>query len=437
MRRHLPLVGAAANGLAPCADGQGAQLAARLVEAGLALGFARVGFAGVERFDQDAARLTEWLREGLHGEMAFMVQAERASPRALFDGAKTLIVVALACDEPPTSSSGGAGPAGPDGLIARYARGPDYHTTLRSMLARFGETLATLSGRSVLARACTDTAPLLERAAAARAGLGFVGKNALTIVPGLGSHVLLGELLVDLPLPVAATAATPRCGRCRACLDACPTGAFLGERVLDARRCISYLTIEFDGPIPRELRRAVGSRVFGCDVCQDVCPFNARSPRDVSASASKPPVLPAEAAPSPRRGGSVERGKGGPVSRAQRGPGPSVPLVELLHLTSAGYRRLVRGTALRRANRAKLARNAAVALGNAGDLAAVPELARALATHPSMLVRGHAAWALGELGGDAARAALEQARGLDDAGLRAEVAEALAVLDGQADRARR
>jgi epoxyqueuosine reductase len=239
----------------------------------------------------------------------------------------------------------------------------------------------------VATRICVDTAPILEHATAAAAGIGFNGKSTLTIVPGLGTWVVLGELIVGIELepsePVPAG-----CGSCRACLDACPTGAFVGADVLDARRCISYLTIENQGPIPVELREKIGSRIFGCDVCQEVCPFNA--------SATPKPRSPA-----------LE-------------PRPELELVDLvglLEMSSAGHRKLVKRSALRRANRATLARNAAVALGNSRDPRASLPLERALSSHPSALVRSHAAWALGELGdvrSGSARGALDRAATSDD-----------------------
>jgi epoxyqueuosine reductase len=219
----------------------------------------------------------------------------------------------------------------------------------------------------------------LEREAARRAGVGFIAKSTMSIVPGIGTQVLLGELLIDLEL-APDMPIEPRCGSCTACLTACPTGAFVDAYVLDARRCISYLTIELKGPIPRALRPLVGNHVFGCDICQAVCPFNA-SPRDKPAD----PEL------------------------AARPDFDHVSLVDLLELTSSAYRRLVRDSALRRVTRHQLARNAAVALGNSGDASVVPHLVRVLESTRRPLVRVHAAWALGRLGGEPARRALERA----------------------------
>jgi epoxyqueuosine reductase len=359
-----------------------ARLAGLVTSAALELGFARVGFTPVERFARAEARLEQWLARGYHGEMAYLAGGGRGDPAALLAEAKTLIVVALAHPRPATPLRKGA--AGPvlTGAIAGYARGADYHWVMKRKLAELSERCASFAGRPVLARPAVDSAPLLEHEAAARSGVGFTAKSTLTLAPGLGTYFLLGELLIDVDIAPSDPLA-PGCGSCRACLDACPTGAFVAPYVLDARRCISYLTIELRGTIPRELRASIGTRAFGCDECQAVCPYNAGQER-----ASAP-----ELQPTP--------------------DGGLVDLVEWLELGSAAYRRLVKGRALARASRQRLARNAAVALGNSGDRRAIEPLARALSTHPSPLVREHAAWALGRLGGEAAAAALEHARDTD------------------------
>jgi epoxyqueuosine reductase len=263
------------------------------------------------------------------------------------------------------------------GRIARYARGEDYHLVLRDRLVALADRISAELGRPVVSRPCVDTAPVLEREWAERGGLGFVAKNTMVIAPGLGSYVVLGELLLDVELPTTAPAepTKPRCGSCRSCLDACPTQAFANAYVLDARKCISYLTIEHAGVIPRELRRAIGTWIFGCDVCQEVCPFNAGTgePED--------PQL---------RPRSVDH---------------ALPdLVALAYINTNQMRQFVRRTALRRTPRASLLRNVAVALGNTGDPAAIPALVHLLA-NPHPLVRLHAAWALGELGAAAELAA--------------------------------
>src|SRR5262245_2370601 len=327
---------------------------------GRALGFARIAVVPIEA-PRRHALYTRWLGEGRAGEMTYLAApahiGPRADLRALLATARSLIVVALAYDR--------ADPVPPAALlrgrIARYARGEDYHLVMRDRLVALADRLALELGGAVASRPGVDSAPVLEREWAERGGLGFVAKNTMLIAPGLGSYVVLGELLVDAELPATAPDAPPRprCGSCRSCLDACPTGAFVDAYVLDARRCISYLTIEHRGPIPHELRPAIGTWVFGCDVCQEVCPFNAGAGE------------PAEPALAPRDSAHA--------------------LPDLVALAGKGtnqLRQFVKRTALRRISREMLLRNVAVALGNTHDPAAVPAL-RALLEHRSPLVREH------------------------------------------------
>jgi epoxyqueuosine reductase len=373
-------------------------LSAAVVGVARELGFHAVGIAPVEPARRFRA-FEEWLARGMHGDMAYLAdpvqKVARADVRMLLAGARSVVVVALAHE------AGVVPVERLRGQVARYARNRDYHSIIKARLRELADRLSRLVGRPVASRPCVDTAPVLERELAERAGLGFVGKNTLLIAPGLGSYLLLGEVILDVELEPTAAEAPPRsrCGACTACLDACPTGAFVGPHVLDARRCISYLTIEHRGPIPRELRPALGTRIFGCDVCQEVCPFNAAAP--------------ARTAPDP--GLAL-------VTRAAERSAPD--LVRTLGLGAAQMRQLVRGTPLRRAGREGLLRNVCVALGNAGDPAAVPALARALSADRSPLVRGHAAWALGRLG---ARALLAAARDRDPY-VAGEIAAALTEL---------
>lgn len=381
-------------------------LESRVLRAALAEGFVRAGIATVERSEQAAERLDSWLGAGRHGEMQYMAgPLDRASPTGLFDSAQSVLVVALPYgDTPPVKlRKSAAGPAvepALTGRVARYAQGEDYHRVLKLKLERLGLAIDALVGRPVARRACVDSAPLLERDFAVRAGLGFAAKSTLTIAPGVGSFFLLGELLLELELAPSQATPTSGCGSCTRCLTACPTAAFVGPYELDARRCISYLTIELKGSVPTELRPLIGQHVFGCDVCQDVCPWN----HSRRAPAADPELGRHDALVAP-------------------------PLEELLFLTSSGYRRLVRGTALSRVSRARLARNAAVALGNSHDPAAEAPLERALATHSSELVRAHAAWALAALGLPLLRglAALQHAAAHDPSPeVRAEAEKALA-----------
>lgn len=354
-----------------------------------ALGCLALGVTSAEPLPAAREAWQAWLAAGHHGGMAYLEQPDRADPRSLLPQAKSAIVVAIGY--PPSRELVALrrpSEPRPRGRIAGYAQAVDYHSLLWRKLGDLGQHLTDLLGQSVVGRPCVDTAPLLERALAARAGVGFQGKSTLTLIPGVGTTVFLGTLLTDADLPPSIPL-QPRCGECTACLDICPTGAFVGPYVLDARRCIAYLTIEHRGVIPRELRRGIGTRVFGCDACQEVCPFNGDKPRPWAPELSHPAGL-------------------------------SVDLIELLELRSSGYRRLVKGRALRRVSRPMLQRNAAVALGNSGAAAAVDPLVRCLRENPNALVRLHAAWALGELGGDAARRALEGAHDSDEA---AEVRE--------------
>jgi epoxyqueuosine reductase len=373
------------------------ELSAAVLGAARRLGFHAVGIAPAlpaRRFHL----FEQWLARDMHGDMAYLAdpahRLTRADVRMLLAGARSVVVVALAYE------AGVVPVARLRGQVARYARARDYHSIIKARLRALADQVSELCGRPVASRPCVDTAPVLERELAERAGLGFVGKNTLLIAPGLGSYLLLGELVLDVELaPTGDDEPHVRCGSCRACLDACPTGAFVAPHVLDARRCISYLTIEHRGPIPRELRPALGTRVFGCDVCQEVCPFNAAAP--------------ARTAPDP--GLAL-------TTRTQERSAPD--LIRTLGLGAAQMRQLVRGTPLRRAGRDGLLRNVCVALGNAGDPAAIPALARALAGDRSPLVRAHAAWALGRLG---ARAELAAARD-DDPAVAEEIRAALAEL---------
>jgi epoxyqueuosine reductase len=332
------------------------------------LGFHRAAVLPIEA-PRRHALYESWLADGHAGGMAYLASPAHRVPRGdlreLLATAQSLVVVALAYDrDSPIPASALTG------KIARYARGEDYHLVMRDRLVALADRIAKELGHAVATRPCVDTAPILEREWAERGGLGFVAKNTMLIAPGLGSYVVLGELLVDAELaPTAPTEpAKPRCGSCRACLDACPTHAFVDAYVLDARRCISYLTIEHHGTIPRELRRAIGTWIFGCDICQEVCPFNAGT--------GEPPD---------------------PQLRP-RSQDHAVPeLVAMAQLNTNQLRRFVRRTALRRTPRPVLRRNIAIALGNTGSAEAIPALTAMLGdAHP--IVRAHAVWALAELG---------------------------------------
>jgi epoxyqueuosine reductase len=332
-----------------------------------ALGFDAVGIAPAEP-PPHADFLREWLGRGYAGEMGWLERRteERVDPRRVLPGARSLVVVAVVYDpERPASEDPGTG------RIARYAGGDDYHDVLGKRLRSLEEALVALAPGAATRR-YVDTGPVLERPHAARAGLGWIGKNTLLIHPGLGSYLFLGVVLTDLAL--AADAPEPdHCGSCRACLDACPTDAFPAPYVLDASRCLSYTTIELRGPIPEGLRAGQGDWIFGCDVCQEVCPWNTRRRRHVP-----------------------EDDRGLRAALAPRPAWQDPPLREVLALDPAAFAERARGTALRRTKWRGLLRNALVAAGNSGDRSLAPALERHAAGDDPLLAE-HARWALARL----------------------------------------
>lgn len=359
----------------PEAQAEPEALGERVKSLALALGFDRAGIARLDAPLPRAETLHDWLARGRHGEMAWLARdpENRIDPRRRFPWARTALVVSLIYDlrpeAPPRDPSG----APPTARIARYAGGPDYHDVLLPPLRALGDALEPLAGRAVRSRAYVDTGPLLERALGAQAGLGWIGRNTLLIDPELGSYSFLGVLLTDLEL--ASDAPEPdHCGTCRACLDACPTSAFPAPYVLDASRCLSYTTIELRGAIPEPLRAGQGDWIFGCDVCQDVCPWNTRARRAVP----------------PDRAGLR-------AALARRPEWVRPALAWLLSLDEDAWRAATRRTALRRAKHRGLLRNALVAAGNAGDPSLAPLVTRH-ADSADPVIAEHARWALERLG---------------------------------------
>jgi epoxyqueuosine reductase len=345
-------------------------LGERLKEIALALGFDRAGIARLGPTSHSEFFRT-WVARGHHGEMAWLARRieERVDPRQLFEGACSALVVGLVYDR-----EGAAADAISDARVARYAGGADYHELLVERLRNVGAALEALVEAPVRWRAWVDTGPVLERVLAAEAGLGWIGRNTCLIDPELGSFLFLGVLVTDLALPPDARI-EDHCGSCRACLDACPTDAFPTPYVLDATRCLSYTTIELRSAIPEALRAPQGAWVFGCDVCQDVCPWNTRSRRAVP----------------PDRGGLR-------AALAPRAEWQRPALAWLLSLDEDAWRTATRHTALRRAKHRALLRNAIVAAGNAGDASLRAPLERFAAGDDDLLA-AHARWALDRIAG--------------------------------------
>jgi epoxyqueuosine reductase len=321
------------------------------------LGFDLAGITTLGAPDS-APEFDAWLAHGYHGEMQYLERGAdlRHDARRPEPGMRSAIVVAM--------NYGGKQPAGP---IARYARGDDYHAVMHERLDELGRWFVAASGGTARTRSYVDTGPVLERDLARRAGLGWFGKNTNLINPKLGSFFFIGELFTDAELEPDAPFEADRCGSCTRCLDACPTQAFTAPRSLDATRCIAYLTIELKGEVPEEFRPAIGELLYGCDICQDVCPWNVRFSRDATEPALQP--------------------------RADR---VNPDAAELLALTDAEWRARFGKSAMIRAKRRGLARNAAVALGNRRDPSTIPALQAAAQSDPEAIVRAHARWALAQ-----------------------------------------
>ncbi len=339
-------------------------LAQRIKQWGRELGFGAVGISDTELGEAER-HLQAWLAKGYHGEMDYMQRhgRKRTRPAELVPG--TLRIVSVRMDYRPPEPDPAALLEDPTAaFISRYALGRDYHKVLRARLKRLAQRIAAEVGEFGY-RVFTDSAPVMEKAIAQKAGLGWIGKHSNLLARDAGSWFFLGELYTDLPLPVD-TPVSDHCGQCTACIDVCPTGAIVAPYEVDARRCISYLTIELHGPIPEPLRPLMGNRIYGCDDCQLCCPWN-RFANDTA----EPDFL-------PRHGLD------------------SATLRELFAWDEATFLKKTEGSAIRRIGHERWLRNIAVALGNSGDPAA-REALLARRDHPSPLVREHVAWALARL----------------------------------------
>jgi epoxyqueuosine reductase len=329
------------------------------------LGFELVGIAPASPAD-GFDRLQTWLDQGFAGEMDYMKRHSEARrhPAAVLPNVRSVIMVGMNYFDGPGDTNDSIAVPG-RGRVARYARGPDYHdllrTRLQELLQHIQEIVPAAQGRPV-----ADTAPLLERDFARRAGLGWLGKNTMLINTRLGSYFFLGALLLNIELRTDPPHVSSHCGSCTACLDACPTQAFAAPGQLDSRRCISYLTIELKRPIPEPFRHALDGWVFGCDICQEVCPWNRKAPE------TSEPAL---------RLASDLR---------------SLDLVELLLMSEADFRRRFRRTALMRAKRRGLLRNAAIILGSRRDRSALSALAHAAADQDPIICEA-ASWAIAQI----------------------------------------
>ena len=332
------------------------ELKAHLVFIARQIGFDSCRIAGCDT-PSHATEFRQWLRDGAHGEMNYMQRGEekRCDPQKVLPGAKSIIVLAL------NYFQGGAATA-KTGRIARYAWGDDYHEVIEAKLDKVDRFLRDFGGEQ---KCYVDTGPILERDHAAQAGIGWHGKNTMLIDERLGTWFFLGEILTTLELP-ADQSVRDRCGTCERCIKACPTGAITAPHRLDARRCISYLTIELKGSIPLELRPLIGDRIFGCDDCLDVCPWNrfAQVSHETAFSARKSTT--------------------------------GMPLREYLELTDAQFHTLFKNSPIKRIKRRGLLRNVCVALGNTGDASDLPALERA-AAEPEPLIAEPAGWAIGQI----------------------------------------
>jgi len=340
-----------------------ARIASKIKQLGYAQGFQKTAIASID-LGEDEAHLERWLSLGRHGEMSYMQRHGRKRSRPAELVAGTVSVISARMDYWPTDATppeeilGNPG----KGYVARYALGRDYHKTLRGRLAKLADAVAELAGDFGY-RVFVDSGPVLEKALARNGGLGWIGKHTNLLDRHAGSWFLLGEILTDLPLPPDAPVAA-HCGSCRACIDACPTGAIVGPYELDARRCISYLTIELKGSIPKPLRAAIGNRIFGCDDCQLVCPWNRY------ARATTEPDF------RPRHG----------LDQAE--------LLELFAWSEETWRRRTEGSALRRTGYEAFLRNVAVALGNAPADPAIVATLSARLDGASEMLKEHISWAL-------------------------------------------
>jgi epoxyqueuosine reductase len=364
----------------------------------LSLGFTISGVALPAR-PQTYLAYERWLAAGRHSDMAYLAteraRQRRAAPQVILPAVRSILALGIRYPNPTIAPD--PPPGNTAGRVAAYAWGDDYHDVVPPRLEQLIQRLEKVSHHSIHWRGYTDTGPVLERDLSQQAGLGWIGKNTCLIDPQKGSYFLLAEALTDLDLEPDEPIVTDHCGTCTRCIDACPTNCILPDRTIDANRCISYLTIENKAETPSELRPKIGEWVFGCDVCQIVCPWNIRFAE--------------------------------PVNEPAFNPRPGIPrpiLIEELELTPQAFNQKFKNSPVQRAKRRGYLRNVAVALGNARDPDTIPSLKKALQSEIEPLVRSHVAWALGQIRSRLAYAALEKARSTEpDPAVRNEIEHAL------------
>ena len=398
------------------------QLADQIKEYAYELGFDLARVTTADPLSEAETCVKERIASGYFEGMDWF-SGERAevacNPHALLPQARSIVSLATfyLTDDPGDLSN----PGDPHGRVSCYAWGDDYHLVIRQRLDQLADFMRGQAAVPPLEKCIVfvDTGRMVDRAVAERSGLGWFGKNTNILTKGWGSWVFLSEIVTSLDL-AADPPISANCGHCELCLHACPTNAFVAPYVLDSRRCISYLTIELRGSIPVELRPLIGTHIFGCDICQEVCPVNQLAEKRLRAGG-----WPASGGADATRGKSRARLEFAP----RRDLGRSTALLPLLALDEDEFRRRFKDSPIKRAKRRGLLRNVCVALGNIGDPVAIPALTRALSDKEA-LIRGHAAWALGRIGGDEARAALAIAQAVDpDRTVREEARFALTLCD--------
>ncbi len=339
-----------------------------LKEEALRQGFSLFGVTGPES-PKNFSLYQSWIDSKHHGEMAYLATERalerRENPKLILPECKSILVLGIHYSPPPSAySNKNTG----FGQIAAYASDQDYHDFLKPRLKAIVDFLENETGHPIPNRWYTDTGPILERELAQRAGLGWIGKNGMLIHPKVGSYFILAEIFLGIQLAPSTSVVTDHCGSCNRCIDACPTDCILPNRTIDASRCLSYLTIEKKGPIPNPLRPSLGDWIFGCDICQQVCPWNRFAPTDV------------------------------PIGFSRRPDTERIDLEKEIHISPEEFNKKFKGSPVKRSKRRGYLRNVAIAIGNKKDRKSIATLNKVLLFEKEPMVRQHAAWALGQIG---------------------------------------